>query len=247
MMVHGMCCTGEVWANFRRHFEAEGVSVYTPTLRPEQRVREQPPPELRTLSFDDYVADLERQARRIEAESGRRPAVIGPSMGGLLAQVLAERGCASAAGFISPTPPAGARTLQAAAVWAGIGVANKLGLVPGVIRPHRRSADRVVLNRVAREQRRAAHEGMVHESGRAFADMGSQRIDESKVRIPVLTVAATQDRLVPAAFVRRTARKYESVGGELREYKQHGHWLYDEPGWDEPASDILDWFRKHLR
>jgi hypothetical protein len=26
LLIHGMCCTGDVWRNFRRFFEARGVS-----------------------------------------------------------------------------------------------------------------------------------------------------------------------------------------------------------------------------
>jgi hypothetical protein len=38
-----------------------------------------------------------------------------------------------------------------------------------------------------------------------------------------------------------TGRKYAAVGGEFREYPNHGHWLYAEPGWEKVANDIYEW------
>src|SRR5262245_49874332 len=104
LMVHGMNCTGAVWSQFRSFYEAQGVRVYTPTLRPELRVplTQRPPRELRELSLMDYVADLELEIERIVAETGELPVAIGHSMGGLLCQALAARGRLRAAVFISP-------------------------------------------------------------------------------------------------------------------------------------------------
>jgi pimeloyl-ACP methyl ester carboxylesterase len=162
-------------------------------------------------------------------------------MGGLLAQALAERGVVQAAVFISPSPPAGVRTLAAHAWWGVMAVGRMVGAVPKAILPSRGTTDSIVLNRVPRAEREAAFGGMVHESGRAFLDLGAYAIDEKNIRVPVLTVAAGSDRLIPASLVRRTAQKYATVGGELREYADHGHWLYAEPGWEKPAAEIYDW------
>ena len=241
LMLHGMCCTGDVWKHFRDFFEARGSRVHTPTLRPEQRTRSRPPRELRQLCFEDYVRDVIDVAEGIEREAGQRPVVIGHSMGGLLAQALAERGKVQAAVFISPSPPAGVRTFAAHAWWATMAVGRALGAVPSAILPTRGTTNSIVFNRVPQGDREAAFGGMVHESGRAFLDLGKYAIDEKNIRVPVLTVAAGQDRLVPASLVRRTAQKYAAVGGELLEYRDHGHWLYAEPGWEKPATEIYDW------
>ena len=248
MMAHGMCCTGAVWHNFRAFFEARGTRVYTPTLRPHVRTRldQRPHPDIRKLAFADYIADLEQEALAIERETGKKPAMIGHSMGGLLAQALAERGTVSAAVFISPSPPAGVRILASHVYWTLLFAADRVRLVPRAIKADRRMAGYLALNAVPAARHAAIHGSFVHESGRAFIDLGHWPIDEHKVRIPVLTVSAKRDRLVPAALVRLTAKKYARVGGEFREYAAHGHWLYDEPGWEKPAADIYDWLRAAL-
>ncbi len=241
LLVHGMCCTGQVWSNFRAFYEARGIRVFTPTLRPEQRVRRKPPAELGRLRLADYVDDLEQEVARIEQQTGQRPTVIGHSMGGLLAQILAERSRVNAAVFISPTPPKGVRDAELRLFWGGFVMARALGLVPRALPPNRRITERLVLNRVPREEREAALRGMVHESREVFADFRVRHIDEAKISVPVLTVVAGRDKLVSPRSTRLTAAKYAAVGGTMKEYANHGHWLYAEPGWEQPAADILQW------
>jgi pimeloyl-ACP methyl ester carboxylesterase len=245
MMVHGMCCTGEVWSGFREFFEARGARVVTPTLMPGVRtsVLERPNRALKQVGFNHYIDELVAEAARIAEETGQKPVVIGHSMGGLLAQVLAERGAVQAAVLISPTAPSGVATPLHTAVRAFIRVVTKIGLMPSIITPDARGAARFVFNVMPKEAHRAAHAGFVHESGRAFSEFLDWKVDFDKVKVPLLTVSARRDRLVPAVLVRRTGKRYEQVGGETREYNTHAHWLYAEPGWETPAEEIFDWLR----
>ena len=162
-------------------------------------------------------------------------------MGGLLAQVLAERHRANAAVFISPTAPVDARTAQMVGFWAAYKFARGFGLTPRTIVPIRALADLFVFNQVPLAERAAHYTALVCESGEAFADFRVHRIREHRVRIPVLTIGAGCDRLVPPELVRLTAKKYAKVGGAYREYRDQGHWLYAEPGWEKVAADVLHW------
>lgn len=241
LLIHGMCCTGEVWANFKTFYQARGHRVFTPTLRPLERVRKRPPPSFATLRFQDYVDDVAREIDRIEVETGEPPILIGHSMGGLIAQVLAATNRPKAAVFISPTAPADVRDRQQRMFWGALRIARDLGVTPRTVFPYRRVADALVFNCVPASARDAEHAGMVQEPRAIVEDIAQQLVDETKIRIPVLTVAARRDRLVPAPIVRLTAKKYAPVGGAFKEYANHGHWLYSEPGWETPAAEILAW------
>jgi len=245
LLIHGMCCTGDVWRNFRAFYEARGVRVFTPTLRPLDRLRRKPPPALRALRFVHYVADLEQEIERIEAQTGERVSVIGHSMGGLLAQVLAERNRVNAAVLISPTAPAGVRTVAMHVFWNAFAVVHRLRLVPHAMYPHRVLADWLVFNQVPHVERDDHHAGLVHEAAQVFADFRLHHVDETRIKVPLLTIAARRDRLVPPALVRLTAKKYEAIGGAFKEYPDHGHWLYAEPGWQRPAAEILEWIESN--
>ncbi len=241
LLIHGMCCTGDVWRNFRRFYEARGIRVFTPTLRPHDRVRSKPPMSLQALRFADYLDDLEREIDRIEQLTGDRVTAIGHSMGGLLAQALAERNRPNAAVTISPTAAIEVRTPQMIGFWAAFGFAYGFGFTPRTIIPIRPLADFFVFNQVPSAERPLHYDALVCESGEAFADFRIHRIEEHKVKIPVLTIAAGRDRLVPPELVRLTAQRYVRVGGSFKEYANHGHWLFGEPGWDQVAADILEW------
>jgi pimeloyl-ACP methyl ester carboxylesterase len=248
LMIHGMSCTGAVWREFRTYFESRGAKVYTPTLRPELRVsiRARAPKALRDLSLHDYVSDLEQEIEHIEQETGMTPAVIGHSMGGLLASALAARGRVAAGVFISPAAPAGIRTFQSNLFWKAYTFAHRMRWTPPIVRASRRTMDRMVLNAMPAEVRETVLEAMVCESGRVFAEFANFPIDELQVKCPVLVIAGGRDRLIPAALVRLTGKKFAAGGGEYREYPNHGHWLYAEPGWEIVAKDVFDWLENAL-
>jgi hypothetical protein len=42
------------------------------------------------------------------------------------------------------------------------------------------------------------------------------------------------------------AAKYARVGGAFREYANHGHWLIEEPGYPQLASDVATWLNNAL-
>ena len=241
VMVHGMCCTGDVWHNFRSFFESRGAHVSTPTLRPDVRVRSAAPKALKQVRLASYLEQLTAEIAEVQRRTGETPALIGHSMGGLLAQQLAERNLVRAAVFISPTAPVGARDAKTRFFWSTIRLFGALGMTPGVIRPGPRVTHGVVLNMADDKAADRARQGFVAESGRAFRDFATARIDETRIKIPVLTVAARRDRMVPARLTRLTAKKYAAIGGDFIEYPTHGHWLYDEPGWEKPAGDIFEW------
>ena len=83
IMIHGAFCGPWAWDGFAARFRAAGYAVETPALRH----HEKSDPALATTSLLDYAADLEK----LVAGLGTPPILIGHSMGGLLAQMLAAR------------------------------------------------------------------------------------------------------------------------------------------------------------
>src|SRR5262245_31960557 len=101
VMIHGMWATAHVWRHWRAFFEARGWHVLTPALRHHDVPPLEPPAALGTTSLLDYAADLEAYVGRLPA----KPVIIGHSMGGLLAQILAARKLCVAAVLLCPAPP----------------------------------------------------------------------------------------------------------------------------------------------
>lgn len=113
------------------------------------------------------------------------------------------------------------------------------------IRPSRAGADRVALNGVASSERARIYDALGYESGIVYREMifGSVHVDASRVKVPVLVLGGTHDRVVSAQLSRFTANRY---GAELVMYPDRAHWLFEEPGWERVADDVATWLERVL-
>lgn len=243
LMIHGIGCDGSAWDVMKPGFEAAGWTCEAITLFPDRRVRENPPASLPELGFADFVEAAAAEARRLTARDGAKPAVIGHSMGGLIAQVLAERGEVSKAVFLTPAQPKGCAEIGLPVAWTFLNI---------ILRQDRKRSYKVwktgfswgVLNLVPKERHDAIYATALYDSGKVYGDMTDGiEVDERKVTIPTLTIAGSQDRATLPKGVRKVAAKYAAspVKGEFIEYPNHAHWIVDEPGTDKVVADIAGW------
>ncbi len=250
LMIHGLGGTGRVWDPMATAFRARGWTVEAPTLKADLRVKADPSPALAKLTLGDYVDEAEGWARRIKAETGRAPVLIGHSMGGLIVQKLLERGVGRAGVLLCPAPPADVE----AKVTPGMifTVLNGLLAPSAGTRPYklwRAGFDWGVLNCVPKARRATLYDEAVYESGRVFDGLRTPEhdpgrtgfIDESKITAPMLILAGAKDRLVPLENVKATVAKYAKIGGDYIEYPDNAHWIVDEPGTDKVIADIDTW------
>lgn len=243
LMIHGIGCGGEVWDRMKPGFEAAGWTCTSPTLFPEQRVRDNPPASLPDLGLDDYVEAMADEVRRLEREDGERPAVIGHSMGGLIAQCLVEKGLVSQAVFLTPAQPrdCSAVTLSVAYTFLNILIGRDRSKAYKVWESGFRFG---VLNKVPRRRHAEIYADALYDSGKVYGDIADGiEIDETLFTVPTLTIAAGADRATPARAVRKVGEKYarSPVSGDFIEYQDNAHWIVDEPGTDKVVSDILSW------
>lgn len=186
------------------------------------------------------------EARRIEQETGKKPAVIGHSMGGLIAQCLAERGAVSQAVFLTPAQPKDCAIIGPTVIVTFLNI-----LISGDrTRGHKvwRFGCRFgVLNKVPRRRHEEIISAMLYDSGKVYGDLQDGiEVDETRIAIPTLTIAASADRATIARAVRKVGKKYarSPVPGDFIEYSDNAHWIVDEPGTDKVVSDILAWLAR---
>jgi len=244
-MIHGMWCTGEAWNKYREFFAQRGYTVHTPTLRHHSYGKnEHPIPALGTTSLLDYAADLEAEIRSHETQ----PVIIGHSMGGLLAQILAARGLGRAAIFLTPAAPAGIIALTPSVVKTFRRVLTSWAFWRRPTFPTLKEAAYAVYNLLPPDEHDAEYGRLVHESGRAAAEIAfwlfdgsnAAKVDENTITYPTLTIAGTQDNITPASVVRKVGRKY-ATNGDFHEFPNHAHWVLGEPGWEDVANHCLKW------
>lgn len=249
-MIHGMWGGPWCWNNFKDSFQRSGYHCVPAILRfHDMDPREPPDPRLGTTSLLDYAEDLEREIH----ELGVQPIVMGHSMGGLLAQILASRGLAKALVLLTPASPSGIVAVRWSVLMSFRSVQFRWGFWKKPMRQTFNEAVYSMMHLLSPCEQKAAYDKFVYESGRAAWEIGywfvdprrASRIEQSKITSPVLVIAAAEDRITPAPVVRRVAEKYRTVS-TYKKFPNHAHWLIGEPGWEEVADHVTGWLEHAL-
>ncbi len=232
LLIHGMFGGAWYWEGYQRVLADHGYESHAINLRGHHGSR--PVSNIGTVRVRDYVDDALEVARTLG-----HPIVIGHSMGGLIAQKLAESGPCRALVLVCAAPPFGIPVVSRILLAKMAKFAWPL-LTFGSLLPDRADADTLIFTRTPVEERAAFYEKLVPESGRAGVDIsiGAIRVDETLVTAPVLVIAGKDDVFVVPRVARALTRKYHA---ELREYDGFAHQIITEPGWEKPAADMAAW------
>jgi pimeloyl-ACP methyl ester carboxylesterase len=219
VLIHGSWSRGEQLAPARAAFEERGYTAHTPTLRHHELPSHEGAMKVASLSLRDYTDDLVAFVNSLDSP----PLLVGHSMGGLVAQLVAAR--TRQAGLVAACPGPAAGTL------GGTRTSLRMSL-PHLLRPRSWTKSwrpptfeqfrRWIANTQTEDIARKMYDGLVCESGRYLWELllavprlsKATVVDFAAVTAPVLVMGAECDRIVPAGVVRRTAARY-----------QHGTWL----------------------
>jgi pimeloyl-ACP methyl ester carboxylesterase len=242
VMIHGSHCGPWAMDGFAGKFRAAGYEVECPALRFHEM--ETAPDALGTTSLLDYAADLEDQLKSLPT-----PAIlIGHSLGGLLAQMLAARSEVRALVLLAPSAPWGVPPSTLLEIAAAQSLLLKVGFWNKILAPDTGAMERLALNRFPDGERAALAGRLVAESGRATfetlhwgLDMSrASEVETDKVTCPLLLLAGGEDRVCPPGTVQRTAALYRQRA-TFEKLDGMSHWLIGEPGWEKVADRALTW------
>ena len=244
-LIHGMWGGAWCWEKYVPFLESRGYRCIVPTLRHHEVLPDDPPPAaLGTTSLLDYAADLEAEIQRLDA----KPVIVAHSMGGLLAQILAARDLAERLVLLTPAAPAGICGITPSVFRSFFRLQMQWGFWKKPMRPSYASFVYSSAHLLPEEERRAAYDRLVHDSGRTAFEMGywfldprrASSVDAAKVTCSTLITGSGRDRIIPASVVRKVAKKYAAVA-EYRQFENHAHWVLGEPGWEEVAECVVEW------
>jgi pimeloyl-ACP methyl ester carboxylesterase len=234
LLVHGMAGGAWQFEWFQRSLSAAGYRSLALDYRGHHGSR--PVARLGRVGVHEYLDDALVACRYL----GGRPLVVGQSMGGLIAQLLGARDAVGAAVLMVSLPPRGVR-------WRSVkdprlATRHLPALLGGrPLMPSRAEAEELILNRIPLHQRREFFARQAPESSRAGAEIAFGRVvvDPGAIACPVLSVTASEDRLVLPQVGIELARRY---GGDHLELDDHGHYaLVGEPGWEAVAARVIGW------
>ena len=244
LFIHGYLGGAWVFENYLEFFAARGHTCVAVNLRGRGGSALPPESKLGKIAMTDFIADATEAAQFITAKE-QRPIVLGHSMGGLIAQKLAEQGDARAAVLVCPCPPRGISLLTGPLFRRQLKYAFAI-MRSRTVKPRWRDVRDILLNRIPQSERRTAFERFVPDSGRAGREMsfGTIAVDDNEVRAhncPVLVVSCDDDRFIPLRIAQKVATKYRAP---LFVARKHGHLLPVEPGWQDSASFVADWLAR---
>ena len=237
LFIHGILGGPWYFEGYQRFFAARGYPSYAISLR--GRPGSRPVADLGKISLEEFVTDALEVARSIG-----RPIVVGHSMGGLIAQRLAEEGVSDTVVLLSSAPPRGITLATPRLVLKQLKhLGSLVRLTP--LRSSRRDSDELIFNRMPPESRADLHARLLPDSARAARELslGTVAVDEKRIRCAMLVASGLEDRFIAPRIARQLAVKYAAP---CWQYPHNAHFLPMEPGWERIAGDVESWIRRQV-
>ena len=235
LFVHGAWHGAWCWDNFMNFLAEKGFACYALDL-PAHGERQGGEENIRRQTFMGYV----REVGRVADEIGD-PIVIGHSMGGYVVMKYLEEATPPATVLVAPLPFRNLprMTFCKMALQYPLMAMRFNALLPVEVTDERMYR-RLFLHNAPDEVCRRGFESAGAESSRALFATAIPVVwlRPDRVSSPVLVTAAEHDYFFPIKTQKRTARAYR---GDYRLYKDMGHNLMVENGWEHVAGDIHDW------
>jgi pimeloyl-ACP methyl ester carboxylesterase len=256
VFVHGLWLLASSWNRWRELFEDSGYITLAPSWPddPETVEEAKHDPEVfarkRIAQITDHYVDAIRQLRM-------KPAVVGHSFGGLIAQRLAGLGIAAVTVAIDPAPFRGVLPLPAAALKSASAVignpANYTRAVPLTFEQFRFGFANAVSEREAHElyETFAVPGSGVTVFQAATANLNpwtEAKVDtENPERGPLLIISGEKDHTVPWAVASASYKRQKRnvAVTDIAEMPNRGHSLTIDSGWREVADTALAFVKQH--
>jgi len=256
VFIHGLWVLPSSWNNWVEYVEREGYSGLTPDWPDDPQTVEEARanPDVLAKKTLGQVADHTTEV--IEALN-KKPAVVGHSTGGLLAQIIAGRGLSAVTVAIDPGPFRGVLPLPVSTLRAS---------APVLRNPRNRSRAVTLTFEQFRygwtnaiesddEARRLYDEFHVAAPAVALMQMANANVNpwtEAKVdtknpdRGPLLIIDGEKDHTVPWAIANASYKRQKRNPGvtEIRSIPNRGHSLTIDSGWQEVARTALEFVQR---
>jgi pimeloyl-ACP methyl ester carboxylesterase len=252
MLIHGAWLSARSWERFADYFERRGFAVSAPEWPRKhgdvEQLREDAD-ELAGLGLAEIVDHYEG----LIGELDQPPVLIGHSFGGLIVELLLDRGFGRAGAALSPAPPKGILVLPFSSLKAASPALAHPSKRRGIVTLTPEEFTYAFVNTFTPEEAAAAYERYaVPETGRIFYEAGFANFAlhpatevhfRNEQRAPLLIVGADKDHTVPASVSRAQYKKYErsSAKTEYVEFEGRPHLFMVGEGSDEVAVAIDSW------
>jgi pimeloyl-ACP methyl ester carboxylesterase len=240
VLIPGLWMTALCWEQWVKHYSGKGYYAFArswPGLEGDIEQRRRDPSSFASLGLTEVVDHYEQIIRELETP----PIIIGHGFGGLVTQILLDRGWGAAGVAIAPMPPKG--------VMRSILRILKLAFTAPL--PSARHFHRQFANTLTEKQSLAAFDRyVVPVASRILRQTAFANFDpdapttvkfHNDARAPLLLVAGGKDRVAPSSLVKANFELYQKSKAETdyKEFADQAHFtLLQEP---KVADYVLGW------
>jgi pimeloyl-ACP methyl ester carboxylesterase len=249
VLIHGLWLTALSWEGWIGRYSARGYRVLAPNWPGMDagigELRHNPGA-VAHLGVTEIAARYDHLIRDL----GQPPVIMGHCVGGLVAQILLDRGLGAAGVAIDPAPAKGVVRLSLPMLRAGFPALLGSGDGNKTIRLTPRQFHHALTNTLSEQEAIALHErhyipGPARVARQvSFAPDGATRVAfEGRWRAPLLLIASGKDHIFPAAVTRASFDRYRKSAAvtAYKEFPQRSHYTISEPGWEQVADYALRW------
>lgn len=251
VFITGAFVTHHGWDPWKAYFESKGYKTVAPPWpykdSPAHVLRDRRPydTDLALLTLDELV---DHYLDIVEAQP-EKPIVIGHSLGGLITQIIVNRGFAAAGVAIHPVPPLGIIPYEFSFLRAGW---KSLGLFTSRRKTYLMSFKdwqyAFVNGMPLAEQKKAYEENTIPESKTVVRGglSAAAKVDFKKKHPPLLLTSGDRDNIIPAHLNKRNFKRYAQNGSitVYKEFPGRNHFVLGQPTWQQDADYILEWLSK---
>ena len=252
LFVTGAFVSHTCWDDWRAYFEGKGYKTLAPPWPHKdataQELRNRQPNDvalatLTTVELIDHYASFAKSF-------SEKPIIMGHSFGGLITQVLVNRGLAAAGVAIHSAPPKGVFPYEFSFLKAGWKV---LGLFSSMKKTYMMSFkdwQYAFVNGMPLQEQKAAYEKYTIPESKTAARgalSDATKVDYDKPHVPLLFTSGSTDHIMPAHLNFRNYNRYKKNGSvlEYKEFPGKNHFVLGLPSWKEDADYIFNWLQTH--
>ncbi|GAB2553193.1 alpha/beta hydrolase [Spirosoma aerophilum] len=252
VFITGAFVSNDCWQQWQAYFNQKG---YT-TIAPPWPHKDATADVLRKRHPDtgiaaNRLADLTDYYARIVEQLPEKPILIGHSIGGLMVQLLLQRGLGASGIAIHSVPPQGIFTFKLSFLKSGWGA---LGFFTSTDEPYLmpfKDWQYAFTNGMSLEQQKAAYDQFaIPESKLIVRDTitSAAHVDFSQPHAPLLLTSGSTDHTIPASLNYDNYHKYQHSDSitDYKEFEGRNHFVLGQPTWKEDADYILTWIDKAL-
>src|SRR5437764_3137309 len=258
VFVHGFWLLPSSWDNWRQLFEEQGYTTLAPGWPddPETVAQANDDPEVfarkRIQQVTDHYADAIGQLKR-------KPAIVGHSFGGLIAQQLADRGFSAVTVAIDPPGFRGVLPLPLSELKSGAPVLSNPANYHRAVSLTYEQFRYGFANALSEDEAHQLYDRYaVPGSGTplfqaAAANLNPWTEDQVNTRNPkrgpLLLIAGEKDHTVPLAVITAAYKlqQHNPAVTEFREIPNRGHSLIIDHGWRDVAEIALAFIAQQLK